>query len=339
MPRESNDTAVYLDRLRGAEAYRHVNTVVILDENMRHRGDPQWKNILQRWRHGIYVQADIDLVNRICYEQNWGSDGVTTETFCPVIVTSNVIRSELNASALRQFCVKTGRPLHRFQAKISRSRFALNQILQQALQGIRDDKTGGMPVILELAVGITVQCTKNTSEVLKLTNGTIGYVVDFVTDEQDSFREVTANCFTIHYHSHPPVAVYVKHIGYAGTSFLPHLPVGVVPVRQRVEKSINVRMPARSFNVTIKQVPLVPAFALTSEKCQGLTVDKMILGPMRHPTRRAPQRSSFYVAVTRVRILAQLYLMEPLTKQFLAYFTPRADALAENARLEGFTTA
>lgn len=93
-------------------------------------------------------------------------------------------------------------------------------------------------------------------------------------------------------------------------------------------------MPQRSFTVVVKQVPLVPAFALTSEKRQGLTVIKIILGPLRHSTRHSPQRSSFYVAVTRVKTLCQLYLMEPLSLSLLKYFTPRQDAMQENSRLE-----
>lgn len=49
---EARDSIVYLDRVRGTDAYRHVNTVVVLSENRRHKSDPMWRDILDRWRTG-----------------------------------------------------------------------------------------------------------------------------------------------------------------------------------------------------------------------------------------------------------------------------------------------
>jgi hypothetical protein len=164
---------------------------------------------------------------------------------------------------------------------------------------------------------------QNTSHKLRLANGTIGYVVDFLADSNDSIHVSVVDGVTFHCYTHPPQAVDVMQIGYDDTSFLPHIPRGVVPLRQRVERGVTIQLPSRSFTVTLKQVPMIAAFSLTSEKCQGLKVEKMVLGPMRHRTLHSPQKSSFYVAVTRVKTLAQLYLMEPLTLKFLQYFAPR----------------
>ncbi|GMF13382.1 unnamed protein product [Phytophthora lilii] len=46
-----------------------------------------------------------------------------------------------------------------------------------------------------------------------------------------------------------------------------------------------------------------------------------------------------YVAVTRVTTLRLLYLMPPLTKQYLEYFIPRENALRESRRLQGIEEA
>lgn len=180
---------------------------------------------------------------------------------------------------------------------------------------------------------------KNTSELLKLSNGSIGFVVGFVGDPDESIHVVTNNGIQHHVHTRPPQVVYVQLIGYEDRIFLSGLPPGVAPVRIRCDSSVQIKMPARTFVVSVKQVPLIPAFALTSEKCQGLTVEKMILGPLRHPTRHAPQRPSFYVAVTTVKTLQQLYLMEPLSLQYQKYFKPRPDALQESRRLEALDSA
>lgn len=135
-------------------------------------------------------------------------------------------------------------------------------------------------------------------------------------------------------HSTPPEVVFGKLRGYEDVQFLPFLHVGVTPVRLRCEKSVEVKLPNRSFCIDVELVPVTPAFSLTTEKCQGLTLGKMIMAPLRHETRLSPQRSAFYVAVTRVQALRQLYLMAKLSLEALTYFTPSAAATAETRRLE-----
>lgn len=68
---ETRDSAMYLDRVRGTDAYQHVNAVVMLSENKRHKSGPVWRDILDRWRVGEYLQADVDLINDICYKRNY----------------------------------------------------------------------------------------------------------------------------------------------------------------------------------------------------------------------------------------------------------------------------
>jgi hypothetical protein len=46
------------------------------------------------------------------------------------------------------------------------------------------------------------------------------------------------------------------------------------------------------------------------------------------------QRSSFYVAVTRVKSMQRLFLLEPLTLDFFKYFTPSQAALGETLCLQ-----
>ncbi|OWZ16522.1 ATP-dependent helicase [Phytophthora megakarya] len=332
---ESTDSAIYIDRIRGAEAYSNVNTVVMITENMRYRADPIWRAILERWRTGIYSQSDIDSINDANYHANWNAAHAASAAFCPIIVTLNALRSEFNSSSLPTFCRKINRPLHEFYADVSRACFPLTKTQSKPLRALRDDKTGGIPIVLGIAIGSPVQCSKNASSQLKLSNGSIGCVVDFIGDSNDSVVITMRNGIEYHIHSRPPQVAFVQLLGYEDEVFLPDLPRGIVLVRLRHERSVKIQLPARTFTVAVDQVPLVPAFALISEKFQGLTVNKMILGPLRHSTRHAPQKSSFYVAVTRVKSLQQLYLMEPLSLQFLHYFKPRPDALAENARLEG----
>ncbi|KAG1713432.1 hypothetical protein DVH05_001219 [Phytophthora capsici] len=184
-----------------------------------------------------------------------------------------------------------------------------------------------MPLILEIVVGSIVQCTKNVSTSVKLANGSIGTDVAFTTACDDVVKTSVLDGVEEYYHSVPPDIVFVRLKDYASHQFVPSLPPGVVPLCKRKETGVQIQMQQRTFSISICQIPVVPAYSLTTEKCQGLTVDKMILAPLQHSTRRVPQHSSFYVAVTRVTTLKQLYLMEPLTKKFLEYFVPNGNAL------------
>lgn len=194
----------YLDRVRGIKAYRSLNSVVILTENMRHRRDPVWRDILDKWRVGNYEDADIDHVNKTAHDENWTSLNIGTKSYCPIIVTSNALRAEFNMSSLRVFCKKAGVVLHRFPGAVSRPRHRLTSPQRKSLESIRDDKTGGMPIVLEIAIGSIVQCTKNVSPFLKLANGSIGTVVGFTMPQNDEVRIHTSDTIEEHQHKLPP---------------------------------------------------------------------------------------------------------------------------------------
>lgn len=329
----------YLARSRGIEVYKRISVVIMLEENMRHRSDPRWRTILDRWRYGNYREEDIEYVNDVCYNQNWTAPDNNLHTFAPVIVTSNAIRAEFNTELTIEFCRFHGQILHQFPANTSRTRSSLSISQQRSLRSIRDDKTANMPLLLALAIGIPVQCTKNVSQAMKLANGSIGHVVDFKCASGDSSRTEMLEGIQYQIHTQPPDVVYIKLKDHSHTPLLTSLPTGIAPILARTEKGVKVDMTSRTFSITINQVPLIPAFAITSDKCQGLTVERMVLGPLRHSTRRNPQQSSFYVAVTRVKMMKQLYLMEPLSLDFLQYFKPNQDAIAETQRLQDMEAA
>ncbi len=217
----------------------------------------------------------------------------------------------------------------------SRSKRQLTQIEKNALRNIQHDKTKGMPLALDICLGMPVQCTKNISKVFKLANGSIGNVVhiQLPSSRHETIIQDTTGV-SIHVFKTPPEVVYIKLRDYPDHQFINGLPPGVVPILPRLEPKIDVTLPNRSFRINATQVPIVPAFAITCDKCQGMTVEKMVLAPLRHPTRRSPQRAAFYVAVTRVKSMDNLYLMEPLTLELLQYFKPSTDVLAETARLQ-----
>jgi ATP-dependent exoDNAse (exonuclease V) alpha subunit len=73
--------------------------------------------------------------------------------------------------------------------------------------------------------------------------------------------------------------------------------------------------------VPIEQIPIVLAFVLTINKCQGLTLSRVILGPFLHPYQQNPKKiGTLYVALSRVKSLVDLQVLEPLSHIVLKIF-------------------
>ena len=111
------------------------------------------------------------------------------------------------------------------------------------------------------------------------------------------------------------------------------LGTGIVPVCPRTQ-SCQVQMPARSFSVTATTLPLIPAYALLVDESQGMTYNWDVIGPLRHSTRRCPQKSSDYVAFSPVTNPDHQCILEKLELSEMAYFTPKTDVVQETRRLE-----
>lgn len=69
--------------------------------------------------------------------------------------------------------------------------------LKRSLRSIRDGKIESMAIVLEIAIGAPMQCTKNVSRSMKLANGTIGHVVSVQNNEHDIMSTTEVNGITI----------------------------------------------------------------------------------------------------------------------------------------------
>jgi len=76
--------------------------------------------------------------------------------------------------------------------------------------------------------------------------------------------------------------------------------------------------------MTITTYPLIPAYALTPEKLQGITLEHELL--VTTLDNRSPQ--ILYVVHSRVRLLANLILAEEMTVDYVRKFLPPEDLIA-----------
>jgi hypothetical protein len=167
----------YIYAAKGVAAYKSVTHVIMLNENMRHQNNDGWKEILEKWRYGDYNQEDLDQVNASCliHPENRVDEDCAGIGFCPIVVTSNALRVEFNVEGVRQHCLSHNQDWHRFPARVS-ARRGLTKSQRRRLCRIRDDKTGNLPMMLDVARGMPVQCTKNVSKYWKLSNGSVGHI-------------------------------------------------------------------------------------------------------------------------------------------------------------------
>ena len=68
-------------------------------------------------------------------------------------------------------------------------------------------------------------------------------------------------------------------------------------------------------NVTRTQLPIPPAFAITTYKAQGLTVEKIVVDLQLPPT--ASQVASIYVPLSRVKRAEDLAILRPFVMKIL----------------------
>jgi hypothetical protein len=62
------------------------------------------------------------------------------------------------------------------------------------------------------------------------------------------------------------------------------LPPNIIDIHPILDQDVFIKLPNRSFTAFIEQIPIVFAFVLIVDKCQGLTLSRAILGLLLHPS-------------------------------------------------------
>jgi hypothetical protein len=110
--------------------------------------------------------------------------------------------------------------------------------------------------------------------------------------------------------------------------------IGIIRIHPILEWDVSIKLPNWSFTVSIEQIPIILAFALTIDKCQGLTLSKTILGPLLHSSQRNFKKNDrLYVALSQVKHLIDLQVFKPLSHSVLKYFQLRNNHFAEDTHL------
>ena len=228
-----------------------------------------------------------------------------------------------------------------------------NAEIRRFLLRLPDNKTEGLPGYLPIVSNMPVLITHNIATELHVSNGSIGRLVKVVYKDEEQSNDATAMSNS----TFPFNTVYIRKPLYAlvqlpqckSASTLTDLQPTLVPIVPE-QKTIKVdlksclsppqkRLLQNKTTVTITrcQLPLIPAYALTTHKCQGKTLQSGVIDIVPPPYTK-PDLAQTYVPISRFTSLETMAILRPFPRSILNQ-KPHPDMLAELQRLQSIDSA
>lgn len=280
----------------GKLLWMSVNTVVMLTDIVRQSGleNAGFQALLQRLQIGACTKSDYEALNEHLLSKldiEWGNSDWDV---APIVVCDNETKDALNIEAAASFAQARNEDLNLYYPILTRHGKKLEDPeLNDQLNTLHTGRTHGIMGSLPLASGMPVMLCHNYDVPSGAVNGTVGIVksINFSTDEHGN--RFATSCI-----------VESKCAKYEGEN-------GLLPGEFYVfpeDTSITIRHPHTGINCTVhrKQLPLVPAFAVTAHKSQGQTYPKVLLDLNDCRGSAAP-----YVMLSRATALNNVIILRP----------------------------
>ncbi|CAF2131081.1 unnamed protein product [Rotaria magnacalcarata] len=300
----------------GRALWLQVYKVFFLTEQMRNK-DPVFMAMQSRLRIGQCNNEDYELLcKRVVSPENdikslreppWNS--------ATILVFRNEIRTNIN-----NYCVfdEPKKYNHLPMVIVAHDRVRNHEIdsddLRRFLLSIPDNKTEGLPGYFPIVINMPVLITHNIATELHISNGSIGRLVRIVTHDDQNLQ----NNHNFSHPKFPTNTVYITQLLYALvelpqsklTSCLTNLQPTIVPIVPQ-QKTIKIDLkpfitPAQkrllnnktSITISRTQLPIVPAYAMTTHKCQGKTLPYGIIDLVPPPYSKS-DLANVYVPISR----------------------------------------
>ena len=308
--------------------------------------DARWTDLLSRLRVGACNAEDMDLLRSLSFEHSHTDYSSQLWRSTCLITSRNEVRRQWNEVALIQHCLLTGNVRYICVARDVISTDATPTTAQRALlASLPAAKTGRLEEFVSLAVGMQVMLLCNLSTDADLANGTRG-TVDAIFLHPDEKAETIDGVCKLQY---PPPMVYFRPLVPTDYS-VEGVPAGVLPivptctsfVLKPVSSSRNPihalsqgkpnPLASGNLKVTRLQHSLTPAYAFTHYKCQGQTMDSVIVDISTPPQGRLSKFAP-YVALSRSRGRETIRILRDFdTEPFLHH--PSTDLASFDMRLQ-----
>jgi hypothetical protein len=256
---------------RGYSLWQMFKTVVILEEQIRARGDPELRDLLDRVRNGVQTHQDLQLLNTKVIDRSQ----ITFRNGLRAITPLNRNRWSLNMEAVVDWARFNKRHISIFISAHTwrNGTLSLEEIARTIDQG--DDSSCKVPGVLFYAQGMPVVVNTNIYTGLKIVNGAEFTAADIIPDPKHPGYHL-ADDVTIHFG--PPLGILIQSRETEGLN-VPGLPTGTILIRP-ASHTLDPRHPHFKFLSTKcsrRGLPVVPAFALTDYKAQGKTFAEVLL--------------------------------------------------------------
>ena len=228
-----------------------------------------------------------------------------------------------------------------------------NAEIRRFLLCLPDNKTEGLPGYLPIVPNMPVLITHNIATELHISNGSIGRLVKVVYEEEEQSHDATV----ISNVTFPSNTVYIRKPSVCtGTVTTMQISIRFDPIynqlsyplcqnKKRSKWILNrvcllhkKRLLHNKTTITITryQLPLIPAYALTTHKCQGKTLESGVIDIVPPPYAK-PDLAQTYVPISRFTSLEAMAILRPFPRSILNQ-KPHPDMKAELQRLQSINS-
>jgi hypothetical protein len=327
-----------------------------LIENWRQKADDKYADILSRVHWGVATSRDIDTlntryVNRIDpvkqmrrFHDTQGNPQQVDDYFAPMAISKNHDRCLYNTDQI--FRVAKAHNVPVFQS-LAYARRASTRAKIRRLQYLDDDNTDKVPFLMTFHIcHMPAMVTKRVTELAnlkKISNGLLGFIVGFIMqgsstpcmgpmyhgDDQNFHATVHPSGVTVLRFKVNPAFLLFK-LRDCKEVLVHGYPPGVVAIPiGTYECEVKLPNAKQNSTLTVQQFPVIPAYAMTPEKLQGVTLyHDLYVSELSNR-----QAQILYVVLSRILMLSWLILTQPLTMDYVRKFVPAKIVLDEVHRL------
>jgi len=162
---------------------------------------------------------------------------------------------------------------------------------------LNDTKTGKLPAIVWMAIGMKAMVVLNIATDAEVANGTRGVIQDIILDEREDLSIPDEDgIITLKY---PPALLLFRPDKKMCLTFT-GLPPGVIPLTPSLALFTVTGRTGQKFQISRSQYPMTAGYTFTDYKSQGQTIKYVIIDIGKPPT-GSLSPFSVYVALSRSR--------------------------------------
>jgi hypothetical protein len=327
----------------GRQIYEQFTTVVLLKTQFRNK-DGEWRGVLTRARGGKCTPDDVKTIRSLVLDPAKDKSLFTSgEWSNAVLVTPrHSVRNQWNELASRHHCRQTGHQLINSPAYDTHNNNPLSQTLRALVQSrtyatseggsTAKGDPGGLPDVVQIAIGMKVMVTYNVETELDIANGARGTVERIIIDNAEDEGTASTELACVRDLARPPLCVLVR-LSKADVKWeIPGLERGVVPITP-IRNRFQVALPNGTKPTLWRtQLPLTPAYAFTDYRSQGQTLPYVIVDLATPPTGGLTQFNA-YVALSRSQTRSTARLLRNFEDRLFTT-APDENLVLEDAVLE-----